>query len=69
MLDNASLKKGLKLFWFATGKEDGLLPTTQQTVQMFQKHGFEPVFKETPGAHTWLNWRDYLAEFTPQLFQ
>jgi hypothetical protein len=24
-------------------------------------------FKEA-GAHTWINWRDYLAEFAPQLF-
>ena len=24
VLDNASLKKGLKLFWFSTGKDDGL---------------------------------------------
>ena len=35
----------------------------------FKKHGFKPVFKETSGGHTWLNWRDYLTEFAPQLFQ
>ena len=28
-LDNAALKKGLKVFWFSTGSEDGLIPTTQ----------------------------------------
>ena len=27
------------------------------------------MFKESPGGHTWLNWRDYLIEFTPLLFQ
>ncbi len=69
VLDNASLKKGLKLFWFATGKDDGLITTTRATVDMFKKHGFEVAFKETEGAHTWLNWRQYLLEFTPQLFQ
>ena len=68
-LDNAALKKGLKLFWFSTGKEDGLMPTTKSTVEFFTSHGFTPVFKESPGGHTWLNWRDYLVEFTPQLFQ
>ena len=31
--------------------------------------GFEPVFKESPGAHIWFNWPNYLIEFTPQLFQ
>jgi len=68
-LDNAPLKKGLKLFWFATGSEDGLIPTTKGTVEIFKRHGFTPVFKESPGGHTWLNWRDYLNEFAPQLFQ
>jgi len=24
--------------------------------------------KESPGGHTWLNWRSYLIEFAPQLF-
>ena len=36
---------------------------------MLKKHGFNPVFKETPGAHTWIVWRNYLNEFAPQLFQ
>ncbi len=63
------MKKGLKLVWFATGKEDGLITTSQATVEMLKKHGFDVVFKETDGAHTWINWRNYLNEFAPQLFQ
>ena len=68
-LDDANLKKGLKLFWFATGKDDGLITTTKATVELFEKHGFKPVFKESAGGHTWINWRAYLTEFVPQLFQ
>lgn len=68
-LDAAPLKKGLRVFWFATGKEDFLLNTTVASVEVFKKHGFSPVFKQTAGGHTWLNWRDYLSEFAPQLFQ
>ena len=68
-LDDAALKKGLRLLWFATGKEDRLMPTTQATVDLFKKHGFAPVFKESPGGHTWINWRNYLVEFASQLFQ
>jgi enterochelin esterase-like enzyme len=68
-LANAGLKKGLKLFWFATGKDDFLLQTTVGTVELFKKHGFTPVYKETAGGHTWINWRNYLNEFAPQLFQ
>ena len=68
-LANANLKKGLKVFWFATGKDDFLLTTTNATVELFKKHGFTPVYKETAGGHTWVNWRDYLNEFAPMLFQ
>ncbi|HEX5108657.1 MAG TPA: alpha/beta hydrolase-fold protein [Vicinamibacterales bacterium] len=68
-LDDANLKKGLKLVWFSTGKEDFLLDTTVKTVDMLKKHGFSPVYKESGGGHTWLNWRNYLSEFAPQLFQ
>ena len=68
-LDDASLKKDLQLLWFATGKDDFLLTTTQATIDLLKKHGFTAVFKESSGGHTWINWRDYLAEFAPQLFQ
>ena len=68
-LDNAELKPGLKLLWFSTGNKDGLLPRTKATVEMLKKHGFNPVFQESERGHVWLNWRDYLVEFTPQLFQ
>ena len=68
-LDNAKWKKGFKLAWFATGKDDFLIETSRGTVAMLKKHGFDPVFTETPGAHTWINWRNYLRDFAPQLFQ
>jgi enterochelin esterase family protein len=67
-LDNAALKKGLRLLWFSTGSEDMLIANSKATVAMLQKHGFNPVFKESPGGHTWINWRNYLNEFAPQLF-
>jgi enterochelin esterase family protein len=68
-LDNPAMKRSLRLFWFATGKDDFLLTTTQATVELFKKHGFSPVYRETSGAHTWINWRNYLAEFAPMLFR
>jgi len=68
-LDNTANKRGLRLLWFSTGKEDFLISTTRGTVDLLKKHGFSPVFIESEGAHTWLNWRDYLSKFAPQLFQ
>lgn len=68
-LDSASLKKGTKLIWLSTGVDDSLLPNTKATVELLKKHGFDPVFQQSQGAHSWFNWRNYLIEFTPQLFQ
>jgi enterochelin esterase family protein len=66
---DAATGKGLKLLWFSTGSEDFLLPRTKETVELFKKHGFHPVFKESSGGHTWINWQQYLNEFAPQLFR
>ncbi|MDD8050227.1 MAG: alpha/beta hydrolase-fold protein, partial [Verrucomicrobiota bacterium] len=68
-LQDATLKEGLQLVWFATGKDDFLIETSRATVELLKQHGFEVVYKETEGGHTWVNWRDYLAEFAPLLFQ
>lgn len=68
-LDNPDLKKGLKLVWFATGKDDFLVKTSQATVEMLKKHNFAVTYNETEGAHTWIVWREYLNQFAPQLFQ
>jgi enterochelin esterase-like enzyme len=68
-LSSTSMKKGLKLFWFSTGTDDFLLNNTVATVDLFKKHGFAPVYQETAGGHTWLNWRNYLHTFAAQLFQ
>ena len=68
-LDNAANKKGLALLWLSTGKDDGLIATMRSTVDLLKKHGFSPVFLESDGGHTWLNWRDYLSAFGQQLFQ
>jgi enterochelin esterase family protein len=68
-LDNANLKKGLKLVWFSTGKDDFLIETTRSTVETLKKHGFNVSYEESTGGHTWINWRNYLNVFAPQLFQ
>jgi enterochelin esterase family protein len=68
-LEDASLKEGLKLVWFATGKDDFLVDTSRGTVELLKKYGFDVTYKETEGGHTWINWREYLREFAQQLFQ
>jgi enterochelin esterase-like enzyme len=69
ILDDAQAKDGLKLLWLRTGSTDGLLPRTKETVALLSRHGFKPDFQETTGGHVWINWRNYLNEFVPQLFK
>ena len=61
MLDNAAAKKGLKVFWLSTGKDDFLIETSRSTVKLLERHGFTPKYVESEAGHTWLNWRDYLS--------
>ncbi len=69
VLGNEKLKKGVRLVWFATGKDDFLLETSRATVELLKKHGFTVTYKETDGGHTWMNWREYLNEFAQLLFK
>lgn len=70
VLDDPKLKEGLRLFWFATGKEDFLLKTTQKTVEVLKNHKFDVTYHETDGGHTWIKWREhYLPEFAQLLFK
>ncbi|HDQ46345.1 MAG TPA: esterase [bacterium] len=69
VLDDPDLKMGLRLVWFATGKDDFLLETTRKTVEVLRNHDFEVVYEETEGGHTWINWRNYLYAFVPLLFR
>jgi enterochelin esterase family protein len=68
-LDDAAAKRGLSLVWFSTGKDDFLADTTAATVGLLEKHGFTVTSEPSAGGHTWINWREYLNEFAPQLFR
>ncbi len=68
-LTAADSKHGLKLVWLATGKDDFLLQISHSTVDLLKNYGFKPVYEESEGGHTWLNWRNYLVSFATKLFQ
>jgi enterochelin esterase family protein len=68
-LDDPKQKKGLKMIWFSTGSDDSLIPVSKASVEMLNKHGFAVTFQESTGAHTWVNWRNYLYQVAPQLFR
>ena len=65
----SSDKSVVKLFWFGAGKYDIAMPNTQPTIDLIKKHGYTTEFHPSEGFHAWNNWRDYLHEFAPRLFQ
>jgi len=62
-------KANLRLLWVACGTGDGLLNANRAFVDSAKAKGFPITAVETPGAHTWLVWRDNLLHFAPLLFQ
>lgn len=61
--------KTMKLVYCAVGKDDFLYATIAPTRAMLDGAGIRYQYVETAGGHSWSNWRDYLAEFTPPPFQ
>jgi enterochelin esterase-like enzyme len=61
-------KASLRLLWISCGKADGLFASNQAFIAWTKGKGFETVAVETPGAHTWLTWRDNLLQLAPLLF-
>jgi len=60
---------GYKLYWIAMGKEDFLYQTGEEYRKKLDGIGMEYTYRESEGGHTWSNWRLYLSEFLPLLFQ
>ncbi|HEY6063058.1 MAG TPA: alpha/beta hydrolase-fold protein [Chitinophagaceae bacterium] len=62
--------KNPKLYWVGCGVDDQLAYQGSRTLtDLLKKDGFNYVFRETPGGHTWANWRIYLSEMAPLLFR
>jgi len=62
-------KSSPKLYWIGVGKDDFLYKSVQLLKADLDSHSFKYIYRETPGGHTWTNWRIYLSEFAPQLFK
>jgi enterochelin esterase-like enzyme len=60
--------KPFKLCWMGVGKLDIAYENSGPTADLLRKYGIQPVTHESGGFHSWNNWSDYLALFTPQLF-
>lgn len=59
---------GYALYWIAIGKEDFLYQANIDFREKLDRMGFPYIYRESEGGHTWRNWRIYLSEFLPMLF-
>ncbi len=63
-----TLQKNYKLFYVACGTEDFVYEGVQNLRKKLDENNFEYIYNETGGGHTWANWRVYLADYAPRLF-
>ena len=59
----------LKLFWWGWGETDIARANGLAVIDKFKSQGVRIETRETPGGHTWENWRLYLSEVAPKLFR
>ena len=58
-----------KLLWIGIGKTDFLYGSNAEFRAKLDAAGYPYTYVESEGGHIWRNWRQYLAEFLPLLFQ
>jgi len=59
----------LQTFYFACGKGDSLFRASEQLDAMLTSKNIHHTFSPSEGYHNFINWRKYLGEVTPMLFQ
>jgi enterochelin esterase family protein len=63
------LNKSIKIFSISVGDKDFTLAGAKSLDQVLTKHGINHEFHTSGGGHTWINWRHYLNDLAPRLFQ
>jgi len=58
-----------KLFWVGCGESDRFVTRARPLAEILKKQGFNYIYYENPGGHTWINWRIYLSQLVPLLFK
>jgi enterochelin esterase family protein len=61
--------QALKLFWWGWGETDIARANGLAVIDKIKSEGVKIETRESPGGHTWDNWRLYLYEVAPKLFR
>ena len=67
--DPVNTNKQLKLLWVSVGDEDFLYKSTIEFMDYLKSKNIQFKSKVTPGGHTWMNVKTYLAETAQLLFK
>ena len=70
-VNDANLKARAKadgLVFYAIGKEDFVMQMAPPFRQILSDYGITYTYVESDGGHTWVNWRAYLEQIAPLLF-
>ncbi len=62
-------EKGTKLYWIAIGKTDFLYQANVDFRKKLDQIALPYEYHESEEGHIWKNWRVYLTQFVPRLFQ
>lgn len=62
-------QKGVALYWIAIGNEDFLVGENAKFRDLLDRNRLPYKYLETTKGHIWKNWRIYLTNFVPLLFQ
>jgi enterochelin esterase family protein len=65
---NAKQAAQLKTLWIACASSDDLIDANRQLKAWLKSQNIPFTDIETPGAHTWMVWRQNLSDFAPLLF-
>jgi enterochelin esterase family protein len=63
------VNKAVRLFSISVGDKDFALAGSKSLAELLKKHDIKHELHVSGGGHTWINWRHYLNDFAPKLFQ
>ena len=63
------VNKGFRLLSISVGDKDFAFEGSKNLSAVLNKHGIKHQLNVSGGGHTWINWRRYLHELAPRLFQ
>jgi enterochelin esterase family protein len=70
LADGAKTNSMLRVFWIGCGARDAGAKAGVATLRsILDKGGIRHAYRESDGGHNWRQWRLYLSEFAPLLFQ